>query len=798
MKTKSYRKPRVSLTFAFFFLPFAFCLLSSSLLAQPPHSFNYQAVARDNNGGVLKNTPLDVRLTLLQGSGDGTAVWTETHSVTTNAFGLFSVVAGSITPLETDWSAGPYFLKTETDLHDGNGWKTMGTVQILSVPYAIRAESVNDLKQLKIQGSDLASDSALFEVKRKDGQTVFAVYNEGVRVYVDDTPAKGPRGGFAIGGFDAAKGLTNEYMRVTPDSVRIYLNNAPKGPRGGFAIGGFDAAKGAVQEYLRVTHDSTRIYINSRTKGPRGGFAIGGFDVLKKGTNPQYFNVSAQDKVDVINPSQPGIFWYPGKEAFLAGRVLIESPDSVGTNSMATGYESKSIGNYSQAFGYSARAKGDNSTAIGNNANAEGNESYAFGNFAATGNTGSYAIGSGAKATGLRSFAVGSVGVDSADILTSPTQATGDYSYAFGMGSVASGKGAFAIGTQNIASGNYSLALGYDSRATAFYATAMGYKTNALWEASTALGWRTVANGSGATALGSYSRAGANATAMGFRAVATGYASTAIGYRTEANNDYSVALCGNTRADGLFSIAMGYGSAATGDYSTAMGTARSSGRWTTATGRGTIARSFCSFAAGAYNDTSSTSSTTSWVDSDPLFIVGNGTWDNRHNAMTIKKDGSVYFPDVYSVTVSPLYRDLYIDFSGKIGYLSSSRRYKKEIRPMEDIDWLYRLKPVNFRYKADHSGMKQYGLIAEDVEKVNPLFVSYNEQGRPETVQYSRLITPMLKALQEQRKTIEALQKKIDKLESEKSGISALQQQLAEQARMISRLQQVIMGVAGK
>ena len=51
-------------------------------------------------------------------------------------------------------------------------------------------------------------------------------------------------------------------------------------------------------------------------------------------------------------------------------KVLIESPDSVGTNSFASGYDSKSIGDYSQALGYNARAFGDNSTAIGNFANA--------------------------------------------------------------------------------------------------------------------------------------------------------------------------------------------------------------------------------------------------------------------------------------------------------------------------------------------------------------------------------------------------------------------------------------------
>ena len=84
---------------------------------------------------------------------------------------------------------------------------------------------------------------------------------------------------------------------------------------------------------------------------------------------------------------------------------------------------------------------------------------------------------------------------------------------------------------------------------------------------------------------------------------------------------------------------------------------------------------------------------------------------------------------------------------------------------MEDIDWLYQLRPVNFIYRNDESDIIQYGLIAEEVEKVNPLFVSYNQEGQVETVHYSKLITPMIKALQEQQKTINDLQSEVDRLE---------------------------------
>jgi len=109
-------------------------------------------------------------------------------------------------------------------------------------------------------------------------------------------------------------------------------------------------------------------------------------------------------------------------------------------------------------------------------------------------------------------------------------------------------------------------------------------------------------------------------------------------------------------------------------------------------------------------------------------------------------------------------RDLYAVSSGKIGYHSSSLRYKENIADMDNITWLYDLRPVNFTYKQDDQESIQYGLIAEEVEQVNDDFVSYNEDGRVETVSYSQLISPMLKAMQEQQEKIVELQQTISDL----------------------------------
>ena len=134
------------------------------------------------------------------------------------------------------------------------------------------------------------------------------------------------------------------------------------------------------------------------------------------------------------------------------------------------------------------------------------------------------------------------------------------------------------------------------------------------------------------------------------------------------------------------------------------------------------------------------------------------------NATDLNVSNLATMPAVYSTAVGATRRVLYIDDTGKLGYLSSSIRYKKDIEELSDVSWLYNLKPITYRYKDSYSVEKEIGLIAEDVLEVNPNFVSFNNEGNPETVNYSALITPLLKAIQDQKKTIESLKTDNDDL----------------------------------
>lgn len=114
--------------------------------AQSPQMFNYQGVARDNSGNILANQAIGLQIDLHQTTPSGTVVFSETHVDTTNAFGLFNIMIGGGTPLVStisaiDWSNGPYFVKVSMDASGGTSYTSMGTSQLLSVPYALYAEN---------------------------------------------------------------------------------------------------------------------------------------------------------------------------------------------------------------------------------------------------------------------------------------------------------------------------------------------------------------------------------------------------------------------------------------------------------------------------------------------------------------------------------------------------------------------------------------------------------------------------------------------------------------------------------
>ncbi len=118
----------------------ALVALTLSVLAQSPDLMSYQAVLRDAQDDLLVNQAVAVQISILQGAPNGTAVYTEVHSLNTNDNGLISLMIGDGVTSDDfstiDWGSGPYYIKTETDPTGGSNYTITSTTQLVSVPYA--------------------------------------------------------------------------------------------------------------------------------------------------------------------------------------------------------------------------------------------------------------------------------------------------------------------------------------------------------------------------------------------------------------------------------------------------------------------------------------------------------------------------------------------------------------------------------------------------------------------------------------------------------------------------------------
>lgn len=117
--------------------------------------------------------------------------------------------------------------------------------------------------------------------------------------------------------------------------------------------------------------------------------------------------------------------------------------------------------------------------------------------------------------------------------------------------------------------------------------------------------------------------------------------------------------------------------------------------------------------------------------------------------------------------------------AGMLGCTKSSARYKRDIHDMGDAsDKLMKLRPVTFEYKEDSERVEQYGLIAEEVEKVYPELVIDGSDGRPETVEYQVLPAMLLNEVQKQAR----------QLAQKDAQIASMHRQMASQQKQVDAL----------
>lgn len=122
--------------------------MTASVFAQSPNKMSYQAVIRNSSNALVTSSAVGMRISILQTTPSGTAVYIETQTPTTNANGLVSIEIGGGTVVagnfaNINWANGPYFVKTETDPAGGTSYSITGTSQLLSVPYALHAKNTD-------------------------------------------------------------------------------------------------------------------------------------------------------------------------------------------------------------------------------------------------------------------------------------------------------------------------------------------------------------------------------------------------------------------------------------------------------------------------------------------------------------------------------------------------------------------------------------------------------------------------------------------------------------------------------
>ena len=302
--------------------------------------------------------------------------------------------------------------------------------------------------------------------------------------------------------------------------------------------------------------------------------------------------------------------------------------------------------------------------------------------------------------------------------------------------------------------------------------------------ANAASGLYAVAVGGGSDASGSSSFAAGNATAsdqyamaLGDRVTASGSRSVAMGYFSMASGDYSTATGSGNNSIGNYSFTTGSSNTATGPWSVAMNRGNSvPGTYATALGYSNIAQSYASTVVGRYNLISGSAS--SWVNTDPLFVIGNGSGNSsRSNAFSVRKDGHTVINGKVSIGGDSTSYDLVVigtaakTGGGSWSVFSDARLKDVHGSYEKGLNEILQLNPVEFNYKTDNpvqldSDHTYVGLIAQEVELVFPEAVTESTDGYLDFNMHSVSVA-MINAIKELKAENDALKAVVCELKPE-------------------------------
>jgi hypothetical protein len=284
---------------------------------------------------------------------------------------------------------------------------------------------------------------------------------------------------------------------------------------------------------------------------------------------------------------------------------------------------------------------------------------------------------------------------------------------------------------------------------------------------------------------------GSTNTAIGFAALNSntiGFANTAIGDGVLFNNTEgffntatgSNALISNTT--GTFNTANGFfalRNTTTASLNTATGASalqvNTTGAENTATGYGALLNN----TTGNNNIALGFEAGQNLTTGSHNIYIGNAGGGGGESAKirigTVGGHNGIYIAGISGGTV-PDGVGVIVGTNGKLGTVVSSERFKDEVKPMDKAsEAIHALKPVTFRYKKelDPAGIPQFGLVAEQVEKVNPDLVARDDHGKPYTVRYEAVNAMLLNEFLKEHRKVQELEKQVEALTAGLQKVSA-------------------------
>ena len=347
------------------------------------------------------------------------------------------------------------------------------------------------------------------------------------------------------------------------------------------------------------------------------------------------------------------------------------------------------------------------------------------------------------------------------------------------------GAGALLLNTTgdgNTANGALALLQNTEGRGN----TAVGGQalfSNTAGQGNTAVGARALLNN---TTPGMEDESSLN-TAIGLDALGsntTGGFNTAVGGGTNGGPAGDAALGSNTT--GRNNTAVG---GAGGSNNGALGF-NTTGSGNTAIGQGALN----SNTTGKFNIAVGLQAGSNLTTGDSNIDIGNNGVADESNTIRIGTSGEQTAAFIAGISGTAVVGDtVVVDANGQLGTMMSSRRFKKEIKPMDKTsEAILALKPVSFRYKSDSKSTPRFGLIAEEVAQVNPDLVVRDREGEIYSVRYEAVNAMLLNEFLKEHSKNEEQQKQIDLLTAQLREQSAQIQKVNAQLEASKPAPQVV------